>query len=208
VFFEVFPCVQVPVSAAPTRSAVSSASGVSCWTSGGGRSLVGALGWTPSSIPLVSRLGRTPAASVTTDPETTTAATATAAPKVVWERRRAEPARVMMEGRGQRTSSIWVRSTSRTGRMPVDSTSRLTANCAVAVWSSRSAEPREIPTSLEIPSSGSEVRWLRSSTRRWVTGSLARASRVAATSGSSPFIRLHQRAWLRRNARFHASGRT
>ena len=156
----------------------------------------------------MSRLGRTPAASVTSEPEITSAATARAAPNVVCVRRRAEPARVMIEGRGQRTSSTCGRSPSSTGRMPVDSTSRLTANCAVAVCSSRSAVVREMPTSREIPSRGSEVRWLRSRTRRWVTGSLARASRVAATSGSRPFIRLHQRAWLRRSARDHASGRT
>ena len=104
-----------PGKAAPTWPTPSSASGVS--GSGGGGGVVGSPrgpGVAPSRIPLVSSSGRTPAASVTSDPETSSAATAAATPTVVCERRRAEPARIRIEGRGQRTESTGGASASRT----------------------------------------------------------------------------------------------
>ena len=156
----------------------------------------------------MSSAGRTPAASVTSEPETTTAATAATAPTVVCARRRAEPARITIDGRGQRTDSTAGASASRTPRIAVDGTSRCTANCALAVWSSRSAVARVTPTSRAISSIGSAVRWVSSSTLRWVVVSLPSASRVARDSASMSFCRAHQRAVLRRCARVQASGRT
>ena len=100
---------------------------------------------------------------------------------------------MMIEGRGQRTSSTCgaepLEHRADAGRLDVAVRPR-TARSRSAARARPSA--REMPTSRAMASSGSAVRWVSSSTRRWVTGSLASASRVAATSGSRPFIRLHQ----------------
>ena len=205
----VVPSVHCPGKAAVTWLTPSSASGVSGSGGGGGLSgLRGADVVAPSRIPLVSSSGRTPAASVTREPETSTAATAMTTPTAVCARRRAEPARIRIEGRGQRTESLGGARASMTGRTVVDWMSRCMANWAVAVWSSRSAVARVTPTSRAIWSIGSAVRWVSSSTLRWVVDSLPRASSVALTSGERSFCRAHQRAVLRRWARVQASGRT
>ena len=207
----VSPCTHCAGSPASTWSTLSSAASVS--GSGAGSGVASVFcgfgeGVSPWVMPLVSSAGRTPAASVTSEPETTTAATAAAAPTVVCSRRRAEPARVRIEGRGQRTLSSAGARASSWGRTAVEATSRWTENCAVAACSSRSAVARVVPASRAIWSMGSEVRWLSSSTRRWVVVSLPSASRVARTPGSRSFCRDHQRVLLRRCARAQASGRT
>ncbi len=207
----VTPSVQAPGNDVCTWPSASSASGVS----GSGGSGGGAASWVgrgvsvaPSVMPLVSRAGRTPAASVTSEPETSSAATAATTPTLVCARRRAEPARIRIEGRGQRADSVSGASASSTVRIAVDGTSRCTANWALAVCSSRSAVVRVIPTSRAMCSSGSAVRWVRSSTLRWVPVSLPRASRVARESALMSFCRANQRVELRRWARVQASGRT
>ena len=181
---------------ADTCSTPSSASGVS--GSGGGRapSPWAAAGWScsPSRMPLEARAGRTPAASVTSEPETRTAATAAATPTAVCVRRRAEPARITIEGRGQRTDSSAGASASSTLRIAVDGTSRCTANCAVAVCSSRSAVARVRPTSRAMcvdraaRSGGSAAApcagwWSACRARRGWPGSRGRGPSAGPTSG-------------------------
>ena len=63
-------------------------------------------------------------------------------------------------------------SASSTPRIAVDGTSRCTANCALAVCSSRSALARVMPTSRDMSSIGSAVRWVSRSTLRWRGGQL------------------------------------
>ena len=205
----VAPSVHVPGIAADTCWTPSSASGPS--GSGGGGGCVSFWSWPvllPSRMPLEASAGRAPDASVTSEPVTRTAATAVTTPTAVCERRRAEPARITIEGRGQRTDSRAGASASSTPRMAVEGTSRCTANCALAVCSSRSALARVMPTSRAIWSIGSAVRWVSRSTLRWVVDSFPSVSNVARVSASMSFCRAHQRALLRRWARVQASGRT
>ncbi len=74
----------------------------------------------------------------------------------------------MIVERGQRTSSRWRSTDSRTVRTLVVGTSRCTENCAVAVCSSRSASVRVMPTSRAISASEAVVSSVIRSTRRWV----------------------------------------
>ena len=92
--------------------------------------------------------------------------------------------------------------------MLVVGTSRWSANCEVAVCSSRSASVRVRPTSRAIAASERVVSSVMSSTLRWVIDSLPRASRVAFTSASRPFSRCHSFAVCRRWARLEARTRT
>ena len=101
-----------------------------------------------------------------------TAATAMPTPTSVWVRRRAAPARRRIDGRGQVELSVCSRSGSNSGRMLVVATSRCTANCAVAVCSTRSASARGSPTSRARSLMLTLARWVSSSALRWVTGSL------------------------------------
>ena len=204
----VAPSVQLPGIAADTCWRLSSASGLSGSGGGGGGVSFCCGPELPSKMPLDASAGRAPDASVTSEPETRTAATAVATPTAVCARRRAEPARITIEGRGQRTDSSAGASASSTPRIAVDGTSRCTAKCALAVCSSRSAVARVMPASRAMWSIGSEVRWVSRSTLRWVVDSFPSASSVARVSASMSFCRAHQRALLRRWARVQASGRT
>ena len=208
VFVLVVPSVQSPGIAADTCWTPSSACGLSGSGGGGGVSFCCGPELLPSRMPLEASAGRAPDVSVTSEPETRTAATAVAMPTAVCARRRAEPARITIEGRGQRTDSSAGAIASSTPRIAVDGTSRCTANCALAVCSSRSALARVMPTSRAMSSIGSAVRWVSSSTLRWVVDSFPSASSVARVSASMSFCRAHHRALLRRWARVHASGRT
>ena len=154
-----------------------------------------------------SRVGRTPAPSVTSEPVRTSAATAATAPATVWVRRRAAPARRRMVGRGHCAVSTWRRSPSKSTRMLVVGTSRWTANWAVAVWSSRSASAGGSPTSRAMSAIETVVRWVSSSVLRCVTGSLPSAARVARSAGARPFSRRQSRPVCRRCACDQACGR-
>ena len=155
-----------------------------------------------------SSVGRTPDVSVTSDPVTTSAAATATVPATVWVRRRLAPARRRIGGRGQRSAAtISPRGTS-CWRTEVVGTPRWTANCAVAVCSSRAASSAVNPTSRAMSAIDSDVSWISRSALRWMTGSFASASSVALTSGSRPLSRMSSRAVWRRWACAHACGRT
>ena len=171
--------------------------------------VVGALVRPGAAGPVSSSEGRTPVASLTSEPEATTTATAPTTPTTVWARRRAAPERRTIVARGQRPRPVTEAPSSSSTRRSCDGCrSRATDIDAAAVCSSCSARSSGTPTSRAIWSIETDASWVSTSTRRCVAESPPRASRVARTSGVMSFSRCQTRAVCLRCASRHACGRT
>ena len=115
-----------------------------------------------------SRLGRTPAASVTRAPLTRNTATAAIAPTVVCVRRRAAPG--PPDDRRPREPAVHgrrARAARRRRGCPTVGTSRIRVNSATAFCSSRSASSSGSPISRAICAIETLASWVSSSALRW-----------------------------------------